>query len=95
MGAVVAGQVRGHGRELAAEKQVQQQCLDGVVSMVAKRDLVAGEFVRQTVQHGPAKPGAHRARCLSLADRLFHDRVGILANDVVPKAACAKPGGQR
>ena len=88
-------QPAGHGRQLAAEEQVQQQGLEGVVAVVAERDLVAAELAGHPVQDAPAQARAQRAVGLPLGDLVGDDRVGVLAQDVerdagpLPGAAAA------
>ena len=92
---VVGGVLRGHGLELAGVEEVHQEGLQGVVAVVAQRDLVALQTLGGGVEDASAQPGAQGAVGLGLVQSLGDDRVGVLGEYLEGQAKVLKPGDHR
>eukprot|EP00307_Rebecca_sp_RCC1486_P013958 CAMPEP_0119417136 /NCGR_PEP_ID=MMETSP1335-20130426/15017_1 /TAXON_ID=259385 /ORGANISM="Chrysoculter rhomboideus, Strain RCC1486" /LENGTH=323 /DNA_ID=CAMNT_0007442297 /DNA_START=166 /DNA_END=1134 /DNA_ORIENTATION=+ len=86
---------RGHGRQLRLVHHVEQQRLDGVVGVVAERELVRAELGRGGVQRAAPQPRAHRAVRLALRRLVDDHGVRVLGRQVVRHAERVEPARER
>src|SRR5262249_50859694 len=93
--AVVGRVTRGHRLELPCVKEVQEQRLQGIVSMVPEGNLVRAQALRRRVEDSPAESRAGGAEARGAAGLVHHHRISVLPDDLEGDSKLLEPVFQR
>ena len=91
---VVRQQLGRHGFDPASVEQVQEQCFDDVVPVVAQSDTADTVFTGKAVQRTPAQTGTQSTGGPALGYDSFDHAVGVLFDDMKRQTQWLKILGQ-
>ncbi len=92
--AFLVDQLWRHRGKAPAVKQVHEECLKNVVTVVAEHDSCAAFLTRDAVKITTSQARAKRAESAPLGHFVHHDRVGVLILDTVGHLHPLKELGQ-
>ena len=78
---VFAVQKRGHAARRTLEENVQEECLQNIIRVVAERDFAAAFLNSNVVENSPPQARAQRAGRFALLQCSFDNGVGVFLNN--------------
>ena len=75
-----------HGRDPTAEEGIEQERLQGIVTMMAESHLVTTQLFRLVIKNATAVAATERAGGVAVSDSFDNEGVRILPNDTVWKS---------